>query len=131
MRFLVRYNTDARGLFLKRSRTIQNWPRKPHSMSPKPAPMTLGNMRANGVRTLAASCLGRDGNHHRVLDMSGYPGDLPVPSFGPRLRCEVCGHRGADVRPNWNEMYKQEPNTRASSAFKIRERPCQKLRFRP
>jgi len=34
MRFLVRYNTDASGLFLKRSRTIQNWPRKPHSMSP-------------------------------------------------------------------------------------------------
>jgi hypothetical protein len=24
-----------------------------------PTPMTLGNMRANGVRTLAAWCLGR------------------------------------------------------------------------
>jgi hypothetical protein len=28
-------------------------------MSPNPTPMTLGNMRANGVRTLAAWCLGR------------------------------------------------------------------------
>jgi hypothetical protein len=39
----------------------------------KPAPMTLGNMRANGVRTLAAWCLGRGCNRHRVLDVSGYP----------------------------------------------------------
>jgi hypothetical protein len=39
----------------------------------KPAPMTLGNMRANGVRTLAAWCLGRVCVRHRVLDVSGYP----------------------------------------------------------
>jgi hypothetical protein len=30
--------------------------------------MTLGNMRANGVRTLAAWCLGRGCNHFRVLN---------------------------------------------------------------
>jgi len=29
---------------------------------------------------------------------------VPVPAFGPRLRCEICGHLGADVRPNWNEV---------------------------
>jgi len=28
-----------------------------------------------------------------------------VPWFGPRLRCERCGHLGADARPNWNEMH--------------------------
>jgi hypothetical protein len=28
-----------------------------------PTPMTLGNMRSNGVRTLAAWCLGRGCNH--------------------------------------------------------------------
>jgi hypothetical protein len=71
--------------------------------------VTLGNMRANGVRTLAAWCLGRDCNHHRVLDVSAYPDDQPVPSFGPRLRCERGGHLGADARPNWNETHKQEP----------------------
>jgi hypothetical protein len=47
--------------------------------------MTLGNMRANGVRTLAAWCLGRGCNHYRVLDVSGYLDDLPVPSLGPRF----------------------------------------------
>jgi hypothetical protein len=42
------------------------------------------------------------GHHHRVLDVSGYPDDVPVPAFGPRMVCTVCG-AGADARPNWNE----------------------------
>jgi hypothetical protein len=37
--------------------------------------MTLGNMRANGVRTLAALCLGRGCHHHFILDVSGYSND--------------------------------------------------------
>ena len=37
-----------------------------------PTPMTLGNMRANGVLTLAAWRLGRGCNHFRALDVSGY-----------------------------------------------------------
>jgi hypothetical protein len=51
-----------------------------------PTRTTLGNMRANGVRTLAAWCLGGF-NHYFILDVSSYRDDLPVPSFGPRLRC--------------------------------------------
>jgi hypothetical protein len=47
--------------------------------------MALGNMRENGVRTLAAWCLGRGCNHFRVFDVSAYSDNLPVPSFGPRL----------------------------------------------
>jgi hypothetical protein len=66
--------------------------------------MTLGNMRANGVRTLAAWCLGRGCDHHFILDVSGYADDVAVPSFGPRLRCTQCGHFGADARPNWQEQ---------------------------
>ena len=53
-----------------------------------------------GVRTLAAWCLGRNCGHSAVLDVAGYPDDVPVPAFGPRLRCEICGHLRADVRPN-------------------------------
>ena len=41
-----------------------------------PASTTLGCMRANGVRTLAAWCLSRGCNHFRVLDVSGYPDDI-------------------------------------------------------
>jgi hypothetical protein len=74
-------------------------------------------MRANRVRTLAAWCLGRGCNHHRVLDVSRYPDDVAVPSFGPRLRCERCGHLGADARPNCQERAEQSlfgPNKAAA-----------------
>jgi len=67
-------------------------------------PMTLGNMRANGVRMLGAWCLGRGCYHQRVVNVERYGDDTPVPWFGPRMRCERCGHLGADARPNWNEM---------------------------
>ena len=35
--------------------------------------------------------LGRSCGYSAVLDVSGYPDDVPVPAFGPRLRCERCG----------------------------------------
>ena len=69
-------------------------------------PMTLGNMRANGVRTLSVSCGNIDCNKRTVLDVAAYADDTPVPSFGPRLRCAACGHLGADARPNWTERAK-------------------------
>jgi hypothetical protein len=65
--------------------------------------MTLGNMRANGVRTLAARYLGRAYYHLAILDVAGFGDDVPVPAFGPRMVCTVCGAIGADARPNWNE----------------------------
>jgi hypothetical protein len=37
--------------------------------------MTFGNMRANGVRTLAAWCLGRGCDHYFILNVSNYLGD--------------------------------------------------------
>ena len=78
--------------------------------------MTLGNVRANGVHTLAVWCLGRSCNHFRILDVSNYCDETSVLAFGPRLRCERCGHLGADARPNWNERDKREPIARSSNA---------------
>jgi hypothetical protein len=66
-------------------------------------PMTLGNMRANGVSTLAVWCGAHRCNHHSVLDVSRYRDDVTVPAFGSRMVCTVCGAIGADARPNWNE----------------------------
>jgi hypothetical protein len=44
--------------------------------------MTLGNMRANGVRSLAVSC---SLCHHRaVLSVDPWPDHVTVPGFGPR-----------------------------------------------
>ena len=63
--------------------------------------MTLGNMRENGVRSLAVSCIRC--HHDAVLDVVAYSDEVMVPSFGPRMVCTVCGAIDADARPNWNE----------------------------
>ena len=61
-------------------------------------PMALGNMRANGVRSLDVCCWVC---HHRVI-MSSDPwsDDVPVLTFGPRMVCTNCGIMGADARPH-------------------------------
>jgi hypothetical protein len=70
------------------------------------APMTLGNMRQDGARTLAIHCGGHWCNHEAILDVldaSSYADDVAVPAFGPRTVCTVCGAIGVDGQPNWNE----------------------------
>jgi hypothetical protein len=64
-------------------------------------PMTLGNMRANGVRSLDVCCWVC--RHRTILSADRWSDDVPVPTFGPRMVCTKCGTIGADVRPNWQE----------------------------
>jgi hypothetical protein len=59
--------------------------------------MTLGNMREKGVRTLAINC--ERCHHDAVLDVSSFPDDVPVPTFGPRMVCTRCG--GSAVLRNY------------------------------
>jgi len=66
--------------------------------------MTLGNMRANGVRSLIVLCTNSTCRHEAIMNFDSLSGDVPVPSLGPRMRCQRCGQIGADARPNWNEM---------------------------
>ena len=65
--------------------------------------MTLGNMRAIGVRSLHVWCGNVRCQHDAVLDVEGYPDEIPVTTFGPRLVCTACGFIGADARANWKE----------------------------
>jgi hypothetical protein len=69
-------------------------------------PMTLGNMRENGVRRLSVSCW--TCHHAAVLDVEAFPDEVPVPSFGPRMVCTGCGIVGADARPNWRDQPPRE-----------------------
>jgi hypothetical protein len=64
-------------------------------------PMTLGNMRRLGVRSIAVSCLVC--HHAAVMSTEAWPDDVPVPAFGPRMVCTNCGMVAADARPNWRE----------------------------
>jgi hypothetical protein len=72
-------------------------------------PMTLGNMRANGVRSLDVCCWVC---HHRtILSADPWSDEVPVPSFGPRMVCTNCGIIGADARPHWQEQPPRETLT--------------------
>jgi hypothetical protein len=56
-------------------------------------PMTLGNVRANGVRSLAVSCW--QCHHRAILSADSWADEVPVPTFGPRMVCTSCRIIGA------------------------------------
>jgi hypothetical protein len=72
-------------------------------------PMTLGNMRANGVRTIAAYCQSSNCYHSGVVSVSDLSDDVEVPAIVSRLRCTACGRLGAESRPNWSETAVRRP----------------------
>jgi hypothetical protein len=71
--------------------------------------MTLGNMRELGVRAYFVSCW--NCHHEAVLVADRWPGDVAVPTFGPRMVCTGCGIVGADARRRWSEQPPRESLT--------------------
>jgi hypothetical protein len=71
--------------------------------------MTLANMRANGVRSLSVTC--EVCHHEAVMNVDAFGDAIPVPTFGQRMVCTVCGIVGADARPNWQERSSRESLT--------------------
>ena len=78
-------------------------------------PMPLGNMRANGVRSLIVICINATCRHEAIVNVDGQSDAAFVPALGRLMRCQQCKQRGADVRPNWNERNAQTPITRSSA----------------
>jgi hypothetical protein len=78
------------------------------------APVTLGNMRAHGVRRLLIYCC--DGlycHHSATVDADGWPDETAVRDLCPKAVCTRCGIIGADVRPDWTERPRGESLTGA------------------
>ncbi len=72
-------------------------------------PATLGNMRADGVRSLLIFC--NTCNHSAVFNVDRYGDDVFVPSFNSCMVCTQCGTIGAEARPNWSERPGRESLT--------------------
>jgi hypothetical protein len=66
--------------------------------------ITLGHIRSHGCRELLVYCGSIHCNHGSVMDADQLPDHLLIRSLGPRMACAQCGHRGADVRPDWRPM---------------------------
>jgi DNA-directed RNA polymerase subunit RPC12/RpoP len=69
-------------------------------------PMTLANMRQNGVRAVIATC-GTCG-HKADVNVDALPATIAVPKASHRLRCGRCGSKRVDTRPAWHT----KPNPR-------------------
>jgi hypothetical protein len=62
-------------------------------------PMTLANMRENGVSRLDATC--EACRHRAELEASLFSDEMAVPDVGLRLRCSACGSKEVSTRPAW------------------------------
>jgi hypothetical protein len=91
-------------------------------MRSKPGPpMTLANMRQNGVRAVSATC--QACGHKADISVDALPETLTVPEAGKRFRCGSCGGKTISTRPAWHTAQRQgvvflgsvEPNAGAPS----------------
>ena len=60
-------------------------------------PMTLGNMRENGVHAVTAEC--RACGHKSDVVVDQLPETTAVPEAGKRMRCSQCGGKQIETRP--------------------------------
>jgi hypothetical protein len=68
-------------------------------------PMTLANMRSNGVHAVAATCANCGRSADVNVDL--LPETLTVPEAGRRLRCNSCGGNTISTRPAWHKARRQ------------------------
>jgi hypothetical protein len=61
--------------------------------------ITLGEMRASGVRGLLIYCADHRCGHSIAIDADRWPDHVRLSDLEPKFTCQTCGHRGADVRP--------------------------------
>jgi hypothetical protein len=62
---------------------------------------TVSRVKGYGVTHLLVYCSRPECRNERRLPVEQFPDDAEILSIGPRMRCEKCGRKGADVRPDW------------------------------
>jgi hypothetical protein len=69
--------------------------------------ITLGEMRASGVRGLLIYCSDYKCSHSTAISGDRWPDQVRLSDLELRFTCQACGTRGADVRPDFNWDKKQ------------------------
>jgi hypothetical protein len=94
---------------LRRLARMGEKPSEPPVSKRPTQPVTLGDMRVLGVRSVYVTC-GACG-YASTLNVDDEPDDVMITSFAPHMRCAKCGNLGAVVRPDWTEL-RGMPETR-------------------
>jgi hypothetical protein len=63
--------------------------------------ITLGEMRANGVRGLLIYCSDYRCSHHLKISADLWPDGVRLSDLQRRFVCRRCECRGADIRPHF------------------------------
>jgi hypothetical protein len=67
--------------------------------------MSLANMRANSVRSVAAQC--QACNHQADVTVDALPETVHVPAVARRLRCSRCNSKTINTRSAWHTSQRQ------------------------
>jgi hypothetical protein len=76
-------------------------------------PVTLGHIRAHGVRRLLIYCCSGLCHHSAVVDAGRWSDETALRDLCRKAVCTKCGMIGADVRPDWAERPQPESLTGA------------------
>ena len=63
--------------------------------------ITLGEMRSSGPTRLLIYCGDYKCAHSVEIDSLRWPDHVRLSDLEPKFTCQACGHRGADIRPNF------------------------------
>jgi hypothetical protein len=74
-------------------------------MTDRPTKITFAEMRDMGVRGLLVYCADYRCSHSMAISGDQWADEVRLSDLETGFICSVCGHRGADVRPdfNWNK----------------------------
>jgi hypothetical protein len=64
--------------------------------------ITLGEMRASGVRGLLVYCSDYKCSHSIAIGADRWPDHVRLSDLEARFVCKACGKRGADIRPDFH-----------------------------
>ena len=76
-------------------------PSRRRSVERRQQKITFAEMRASRVRGLLIYCSDYKCSHSTAISGDRWPDNIRLSDLEPRFTCQACGHRGADVRPDW------------------------------
>jgi hypothetical protein len=71
--------------------------------------ITLGEMRASGPIRLIVYCGDYKCAHSVVIDAGRWGDEFRLSDLEPKFICQVCGHKGADIRPLFDGRRRAAP----------------------
>jgi hypothetical protein len=78
----------------------------------RPQKITLGEMRAMGIRGLLIYCSDYHCSHNIEISADQWPDDVRLSDLEPLFTCQACGLKGAEVRADFNWASKQNKPAR-------------------